>query len=201
MISSSTSSKRLSQYLLQRGLGSFDGFPAHCRSRHAHRIGYLRNHSLMAPRGEPLQQDLQHALSGGCVSLQCFIDRNRYLFTFTPALPAKPRLVHSQLALLQIHPTSLSSVPADVPSRRRHIPILHIFDSFQGAGPVLAPRLLPLARRAGSVSICGRDTAVQRDGARPGAQRKDRLGSLPLGLPEVPSSHVPRMGWAFHRVL
>jgi len=53
--------------------------------------------------------------------------------------------------------------------------------------------LLPLARR-GTAKICGRDTAVQRDCPRPGAQRKNRLGSLPLALSEVPSPDVPAMG-------
>jgi transposase len=70
--------------------------------------------------------------------------------------------------------------------------------SWSGTGTSVA---CCLRLAAGPLSICGRDTAVQRNCPRPGAQRKDGLGSLPLGLSEVPSPDVPGMGRAFHRLL
>src|SRR5206468_903849 len=47
------------QQPLQGGLGSLDRFPAHRRSRYAHRIGHFRNYTLIAPHGYALQQNLK----------------------------------------------------------------------------------------------------------------------------------------------
>src|SRR5947209_219967 len=57
------------QQLLQCGFGSFDGFAADCRARHAHRVGHFGNDFAVAARGHAIQQDFQHAFAGGAVLL------------------------------------------------------------------------------------------------------------------------------------
>jgi hypothetical protein len=64
-------------------------------------------------------------------------------------------------------------------------PDFAIWDSFPGAGPALAPRLLAAF---GSWRDRYRTAAEMQqfsDCSRPGTERKDRMGSLPLGLSEV----------------
>ena len=102
------------QQLLQRGFGSFDGFPAHRRSRHPHRVGHLRNHFAVASRGNAVQQDFQHTLAGGGVLLHGLVGGDGNFFVGTATFVAQSRPVHFQLALLQTYAARLGSMPHQV---------------------------------------------------------------------------------------
>ena len=80
-------------------------------------------------------------------------------------------------------------------------PDFAIFDSFPGAGPALAPRLLAAWRAKGPLPDRRGPADFLRDCARHPAERQVGMGSRSLGVPALYSPDLPRMGCSFDRIL
>ena len=104
-------------------------------------------------------------------------------------------------ALLKEVLTAISDYDQQINELAQAHPDYALVKSFPGAGPAMAPRLIAAMGSQRERYQSDRTSAIQRNRSRARQQRQTALGALAVGVPEVPTPNVPRVGAPLDRIL